>query len=152
MLVSSEWICWFLQSITVKYLIILNQKINRDLEGGVEFLAQTGSFCIPIVCTTKKRIVSQLAFIVVKFAIYSFYFHLQLFTGIVVFQVFIQFSAGTGFRVVWKGVYCMMLKSFAGGGWHCLPWFWNFCDWWDFEEGCDVDELWRSTCHFSLLQ
>ena len=34
-------------------------QLNVDLEGEVLFLAQTGPFSIPLVCTTKKCDVSQ---------------------------------------------------------------------------------------------
>jgi hypothetical protein len=39
-------------------MIILFVQINEDLEGTIQFLAQTGPFVIPLVCTTKKCDVS----------------------------------------------------------------------------------------------
>ncbi|CAH1773330.1 unnamed protein product [Owenia fusiformis] len=40
--------------LTCEMLVTFKPMINEDLEGTVDFLAQTGPFAIPLVCTTKK--------------------------------------------------------------------------------------------------
>ncbi|XP_043851370.1 cilia- and flagella-associated protein 74 [Dromiciops gliroides] len=44
--------------ISCEVLITFKPMINEDLEGNITFLAQTGSFSIPLKCTTKKCVLS----------------------------------------------------------------------------------------------
>ncbi|XP_036602825.1 cilia- and flagella-associated protein 74 [Trichosurus vulpecula] len=44
--------------ISCEVLITFKPMINKDLEGNITFLAQTGSFSIPLKCTTKKCVLS----------------------------------------------------------------------------------------------
>ncbi|XP_072464667.1 cilia- and flagella-associated protein 74 isoform X1 [Notamacropus eugenii] len=44
--------------ISCEVVITFKPMINKDLEGNITFLAQTGSFSIPLKCTTKKCVLS----------------------------------------------------------------------------------------------
>lgn len=88
---KSLWFCCVISRLTKREFcqFCLLFQINEDLDGEVQFLAQTGPFCVPVKCGTKKCDVSQLFFVLSLNQITA---SIQCFAAFVWCHIYVEYS------------------------------------------------------------